>query len=79
MIVTYFYSLVYKKGVGGCFITSCAMVVLVQFLPFIMPGIERKETNARFVRKDTQHLCMVKKQRKVRLSNQTVTPQKNQK
>ena len=34
----------------------------------------RKERNAKFVRKDTQHLCMVIRQRKVRLSSQRVTP-----
>ena len=30
MIVTYFYSLIYKKEVSGCFITNCVMVVLMQ-------------------------------------------------
>ena len=55
------------------------MVVLVKFLPIIMPGISRTERNAKFVRKDTRHLCMVIKQRKVRISSHTVTPQKNQK
>ena len=29
MIITHFYSLIYQKGVSGCFITNCAMVVLV--------------------------------------------------
>ena len=29
-----------------------------------MSGIETTEANAKFVRKDTQHICMVKKQRK---------------
>ena len=59
MIATYFYSLIYKKEVSGCFITNCVMVVLVQFLSIIMPGIPRKEGNAKFVRKDTQPLCMI--------------------
>ena len=55
------------------------MVVLVKFLPIIMPGISRTERNAKFVKKDTQHLCMVIKWRKVRLSSHMITPQKNQK
>ena len=44
----------------------------------IMPGTAITERNAKFVRKNTQHLCMVLKQRKVRLCSQMVTPQKNQ-
>ena len=79
MIVTHFYNLIYRKGVSGFFITNRIMVVLVQFLSIIMPGIARTERNSTFVRKDTQYLCMVIKQRKVRLSNQMVTPRKNQK
>ena len=55
------------------------MVDLVQFLSIIMPGIARTERNAKFVRKDAQHFCMVIKQRKVKLNSQMVTPQKNQK
>ena len=69
MIVTHFYSLIYRKGVSGCFITNYVMVALAQFLSVIMSGIARTESNARFVRKDTQHLYMVIKQRKVRLSS----------
>ena len=42
-----------------------------------MPGIARKESNAKFVKKDTLHLCIVIKQKKVKLSDQMVTPQKN--
>ena len=77
MIVTNFYSLVYKKEVSGCFIINRVIVVLVQFLSMIMPGIARTERNAKFVTKDTQHFCMVIKQRKVRLRSQMITPQKN--
>ena len=55
------------------------MVVLVQFLSIIMPEIARTDRNAKFVRKDTQPLCMVVKQRKVRLNNPMVTLKKNQK
>ena len=29
MIVTHFYSLIYRKGVSGCFITNCVVVVFV--------------------------------------------------
>ena len=79
MIETHFYSLIYKKEVSGCFITNCVMVVLVQFLSIIMAGIARIERNAKFARKDTQPLCMVMKQRKVRLSSRMATLQKNQK
>ena len=79
MIVTHFYNLIYKKEVSGCFITNCVMVVLVQFLSIIMPEIARTDRNAKFVRKDTQPLCMVIKQRKVRLNNLMVTLKKNQK
>ena len=66
MIVTHFYSLIYKKKVSGCFITNRVMVVLVQFLSVIMPKIARTERNAKFVRKDTQLFRMVTKQKKVR-------------
>ena len=79
MAVTHFYSLIYKKEVSGCFITNCVMAVLVHFLSIIMPGIARTERNAKFVRKDTEPLCMVIKQRKVRLSIRMVILQKNQK
>ena len=79
MIVTHFYSLIYKKEVSGCFIRNCVMVVLAQFLSIIMPEIARTEKNAKFVRKETQPFCMVIKQRKVRLSSQMVTLRKNQK
>ena len=79
MIITHFYSLIYKKEVSDCFITNCVMVVLVQFLSVIMPEIARTERNATFVRKDTQPLSMVIKQRNVRLSSWMVTLQKNQK
>ena len=53
MIVTHFYSLIYKKEVSGCFITNCVMVVLLQLLSIIMLGIARTERNAKFLRKDT--------------------------
>ena len=53
MIVTHFYSLIYKKEVTGCFITNCVMVVLLQLLSIIMLGISRIERNAKFLRKDT--------------------------
>ena len=53
MIVTHFYSLIYKKEVTGCFITNCVMVVLLQLLSIIMLGIARIERNAKFLRKDT--------------------------
>ena len=43
MIVTHFYSLIYKKEVSGCFIRNCVMVVLAQFLSIIMPEIARTE------------------------------------
>ena len=62
MIITHFYSFIYRKGESGCFITNCVMFALVQFLSLIMLGISRTERNAKFVRKDTQHLCMVIKQ-----------------
>ena len=51
MIVTHFYSLIYRKGESDCFITTCVMAVLVQFWSIIMPGIARTERNAKFVRK----------------------------
>ena len=79
MIVTYFYSLIYRKEASGCFITNCVMVVLVQFLSVIMAAIAKTERNAKFVTKDTQHLCMVIKPRKESSSSQMLTPQKNQK
>ena len=44
---------------SGCFITNCVMAVLVQFLSVTMPEIARTERNAKFVRNDTQPLCMV--------------------
>ena len=53
MIVTHFYSLIYKEEVSGCFITNCVMVVLLQLLSIIMLGIARTERNAKFLRKDT--------------------------
>ena len=56
MIVTNFYSSIYRKGVSDSFITNCVMVVLVQFLSIVMPGIVRTERNAKFVREDTQQL-----------------------
>ena len=51
----------------------------MQFLSITILGIARIERNAKFVKNDTQYLCMVIQQRKVRLSGQMVTPQKNQK
>ena len=44
---------------SGCFITNCVMVVLVQFMSIVMLGITRTKRNAKFVRKDTQPLCMI--------------------
>ena len=79
MIVIHFHILTYKKDVSGCFITNCVMVVLVQFLSIIMLGIARTERNAKFVNKVTQLLCMVIKQRKVKLRSKMVTLQNNQK
>ena len=64
---------------SGCFITNCVMVVLVQFMSIVMLGITRTKRNAKFVRKDTQPLCMIIKQRKVKLSSRMATLQKNQK
>ena len=43
MIVTHFHSLIYEKELKGCFIANCVMIVLVQFLSIIMPGIARTE------------------------------------
>ena len=59
MIVTPFYSLIYRIGVSSCFIAICVMIVLFNFLSVIMPGISKTEKNAKFVRKDIQHLSMV--------------------
>ena len=64
---------------SGCFITNCVMVVLVQFMSIVMLGITRTKRNAKFVRKDTQPLCMIIKQRKVKLSSRMATLQQNQK
>ena len=49
-----FYSFIYEKEVSGCFIKNCVMVLLVQYLSIIIPGIARAERNVKFVRKDTQ-------------------------
>ena len=59
LIETHFYSLIYWKGVSGSFITNGVMVVLVQFMSIVMLGITRTKRNAKFVRKDTQPLCMI--------------------
>ena len=56
MVVTHFYSLIYNKGVSGCLIKNCTMVALVPFLSITMPAIVKRERNAKFLRKDTQHL-----------------------
>ena len=58
LIETHFYSLIYRKGVSGCFITNGVMVVLVQLMSTIMPGIVRTKSSAKFIRKYIQHLCM---------------------
>ena len=41
MIVTHFYSLIYKKEVSSCFITNCVMVVLGQFISIMMQGLQK--------------------------------------
>ena len=43
MIVTHFYSLIYKKEVSGSFITNFVMVVLVQFLSIMMPELKEQK------------------------------------
>ena len=66
-----------KKKKYGSFATkrgeNCVKVVLVQFLSIIMPEIASTERNAKFQRKDTQPLCMVIKQIKIRLSSRMTT------
>ena len=54
MKVAHVYSFIYEKEVSGCFIKNCVMVLLVQYLSIIIPGIARAERNVKFVRKDTQ-------------------------
>ena len=44
-----------------------------------LKGIPKTKRNAKFVGKDTEHLCMVLNQRKLRLNKQMVTPEKNRK
>ena len=48
-------------------------------LTIMILGIPKTERNAKFVGKDTEHLCMVLNQRKLRLNKQMVTPEKNRK